>query len=433
MQTNETHYRTPKRLAQMTAALFFWCGMSGVVSAVQDLDFDPEEVAVSQPTRIDWTFIMGPRSLDVAPQDWLKDYPEKQTYDLYIPDAYDPEGENGLILFVSPTPRAMAVDTWREVCDEMGLILAAPHGAGNQCYLPVRTKIVMDVLDDVRRKFQINPDRTYISGFSGGGRRACAIAFALPEYFGGVIPIGAAGELRSETWLRKRVQERISVAYVAGADDYNYCEIMSFRAPLLMAAGVRTKTWIVDGIGHEIPDSPHLIEAIKWLDEEMDQRHELGERSATMRTAGDQVPPTRAEQAKAFFAEATKLMQNDETKFDGQMLLKGISMRWGDTEEAQEARSILMLDTSWRQSETDQLREYMIHRCRGLDGYAMHEKHEHYKDQHRVRLEAAIMSWKTIIQDGVNQGAVKEAEQRIEVLEAALQKLDSKSNPSPDK
>ena len=42
------------------------------------------------------------------------------------------------------------------------------------------------------------------TGFSGGGRVACNIAFSLPEYFGGVIPIGSAGELRPENWLRKR-------------------------------------------------------------------------------------------------------------------------------------------------------------------------------------------------------------------------------------
>src|SRR6266699_649079 len=47
-----------------------------------------------------------------------------------------------------------------------------------------RVRIVLDVLDQVRRDYRVDPDRTYLSGFSGGGRVACTIAFALPEYFG---------------------------------------------------------------------------------------------------------------------------------------------------------------------------------------------------------------------------------------------------------
>jgi len=62
-----------------------------------------------------------------------------------------------------------------------------------------RTRIVLDMLDDVRRHQRIDADQTYITGFSGGGRMACAIGFALPEYFGGVAPVCGTNPISGTT------------------------------------------------------------------------------------------------------------------------------------------------------------------------------------------------------------------------------------------
>ena len=57
----------------------------------------------------------------------------------------------------------------REACAKSGFILAGPRAAGNRCPIRKRVRIVLDVLDDVRRRYRTDPDRTYIAGFSGGG------------------------------------------------------------------------------------------------------------------------------------------------------------------------------------------------------------------------------------------------------------------------
>lgn len=418
------------RMCVFFAITFWLSGFASMASALQHSM--PDEIEVSQSTRIDWTFAVGQQSVDQVPDKWFDDYPAKQTYDFYLPESCDVEKSNGLILFVSPSPRAMAVKRWQVVCDELGLMLAAPHASGNQIEKPARTKIVLDVLDDVRRKHKIDPDRTYISGFSGGGRQACGIAFSLPEYFGGLIPIGSAGELRmKDTWLRKRVADRISVAYVIGSEDFNYCEVNSFRAPLLEAAGVRTTTLVIDGMPHEIPGSEKLIEAVTWLEEKAAERAELAARFPTTRIEAEQ--PTNEAQAQAFLDEGQEMMKDASTRFDGQMLLKGIAMRWPDSPTARQAGEVLMADTGWKETELEQLRQYAIHRCRYIDRFANEEKSEFYANQRVPRLQRAILNWNTIVQDGSNPTAVQEARDRIQVLSKTLEEVLEAEKKAADK
>ncbi len=396
---------------------------------------EPTEVTVAEPTRMDWTFVVGQQSVETWPDDWLKGFPDEVTYDLYVPGSCNLEEPNGLILFISPTPRAMAVRTrWRPVCDELGLILAAPHAAGNTCDFRVRTRIVLDVLDDVRRKYRIDTDRTYLSGFSGGGRMTCMIGFSLPEYFGGLIPIGSGGEMRiQETWLQKCVADRLGVAFLVGAEDFNFCEITCFREPLLQFAGVRTKTWVIDGMDHSVPESPVLSEAVRWLDETIDERRQLAVREPTTRIAGDQDPPTLEQQAKAFFEEAGAMMIDKDRKFDAQMLLKGIAMRWPDTEFAERAGRLLSLEPEWKKTEYDWLRQYAVERCRGYDRLATEEKHEFYFPQLKSRMQNAILRWEQIRREGGDPAAVAEARERIQVLRQKLAELPKNPPAGSDK
>src|SRR5581483_11032963 len=177
--------------------------------------------AVSAPTRIDWTFVVGNQSLTEPPAKWLSGYDSTaQEYEVYVPPRRDPKKPLPVLLFVSPVP----IGGWgafEALCRQRGILYAAPYNAGNDCPLPKRTRIVLDVLDDLRRNYPIDPDRTYLTGLSGGGYMASAIAFALPEYFGGVMPICGSGDLRQESWLRQRAVERLSVALLTGEKDFN--------------------------------------------------------------------------------------------------------------------------------------------------------------------------------------------------------------------
>ena len=146
-----------------------------------------DKVQISAPTRLDWKFAasaFGPTAAKV-PADYDS---RRQHYQLFVPRDYNPSKDWPLVVFISPGDDPLGWRYWQKTCEKAGALFCSPYAAGNSCPVGQRTRIVLDMLDDVRRGYKIDPDQTYLTGLSGGGRMACTIAFALPEYFGGVAP-----------------------------------------------------------------------------------------------------------------------------------------------------------------------------------------------------------------------------------------------------
>jgi pimeloyl-ACP methyl ester carboxylesterase len=163
-----------------------------------------KEVLVQAETRLDWV----PAELARG------DRPGAQTYELF-----EPAGAIGevrpLVIFVSPQDRPAGWSYWEATCREHGVLFAGLRGMGNGQPMEQRVRAVLGVLDDLRRRFRIDPDRTYLAGFSGGAYVACRTAFHLPEYFGGVVCIGDSPELPEEPWLIERVRQRVDCLWRA--------------------------------------------------------------------------------------------------------------------------------------------------------------------------------------------------------------------------
>jgi pimeloyl-ACP methyl ester carboxylesterase len=400
-------------LAVCTCTLLVW-GVDGGLAA--DGGGYQREVKVSAPTRIDWVFAVANQSPSETPAGWLEGYKSTaQSYELYVPPRR-PE-PSGLVLFISPTQRGAGLDSFRRTCDQQGLIFASPHKAGNPTEPRQRIRIVLDVLDDVRRKYRVDPDRTYIAGFSGGGRIACAIGFALPEHFGGVLTICAAGELRREPWLRHRVIDRLSVAHLTGENDFNRGEVERYRDPILTAVGVRSKAAVVPKLGHAIPPPAVIDEAVRWLDDGLDARRKLAQSYPATRAAVES-PPTREAQAGQLLAEGKDRLNDKKTLYSGLMLLKGVLQRWPDLAAADEAKAILLrqesaTDRSWEEEDRAQQRRFLIAGARGLSDYAAGPLPQPYAAQREKMARSAIQLWEQVIQDGQDRPAVAEAEKRL--------------------
>ena len=138
------------------------------------------------PPRLDWQFASQGFGSGVAklPADYDS---TKQRYQLYVPTVKKKSWP--LIVFISPGDKPAGLSAFKSVCDREGVLFCSPFAAGNAVLGGQRERIVLDKLDDGRRTYPVDPDQTYLSGFSGGGRMACAIGFALPECFGGIAPV----------------------------------------------------------------------------------------------------------------------------------------------------------------------------------------------------------------------------------------------------
>jgi len=388
-------------------------GACGSDSLAAEKGHQPQ-VSVQGETRIDWVFALANQSPAAPPANWLPEYDStQQTYELFVPSNYDPARSWPVVLFISPSKQSAGFAQWKAVCEQEGILFASPHGAGNDCDTRRRVRIVLDVLDDVRQRYNVDPDRTYIGGFSGGGRIACAIAFSLPEYFGGAIPVCAAGDLREESWLRQRVTDRVSVAHLTGATDFNRGEVERFRGPMLADVGVRSKVWVVPGLGHGIPDATSLRTAYRWLEEGMKDRQKLAEAFPASRISTMQ-PAARQDLAQSLAAEAKKRMVTPKTNFSGLMQFKGILQRWPDLPEAETAKTVLLEveqanDKSWEAEDIAERRKFLVARARRLSDYALGPLPSQYEGQRKPMVEAALQLWDVVVEDGQDASAVADA------------------------
>jgi hypothetical protein len=380
---------------------------------------------VAKPTRIDWTFILATQSFATPPKDWLPaDYDSAdQQYELFVPARKDSKKPLPLIVFVSPSDTPSGWAHFGRICRSRGILYAGVRGAGNNCPPKKRVRIILDVLDDVHRRLPTDPDRTYLAGFSGGARMACAVAFAVPEYFGGVLAIGAAGGMRDELWLRRRVAERLSVALAAGASDFNRGEVERFRGPQLKEYGVRTRVWIQAGQGHLMPTSPVLQEAVAWLEEAAPRRAELAKRYPASRAPA--TAPTRQESARALLEEGRKRAEQPKTMYVGLLQLQGLTRRWPDLPEAKQAERLLndyarRSERPWEADDVAEQRRYLLATARALDGYASGKLPAQYEKERPGMVKQAIGLWKKVLIDTPDGAAGKQAKERIAELTKLL-------------
>jgi predicted esterase len=83
---------------------------------------------------------------------------------------------------------------WRDLAAHHGYILAAPEwsaGSSEYQYTEEEHARVLDVLRDLRRRFQVDSDRVFLFGFEEGGNMAYDLGLAHPDQFAGVMPMGA--------------------------------------------------------------------------------------------------------------------------------------------------------------------------------------------------------------------------------------------------
>ncbi len=390
--------------------------------------FTPK-VAVAGPTRVDWTFCVSNRSLAEPPAEFLGNGYDsaKQTYDLYLPDRKDPKKPIGAILFINAGDDAGGWKEFEPVCTKLGFAFVGVRGAGNGVPGPKRVRIVLDCFDDVRKQVPLDPDRTYLSGFSGGARMACAIGMSQPEYFGGVLPLAAGGELRDEPWLRHRAIDRLSAAFVTGTKDFNYGEIFRWKGPQWKDTGVRTKVWVLPNGGHAIPPSATLAEAVAWLEEGKDKRAALAKKYPASRAAD--APPSRDALAKLLLAEGKEKTGADATRHAGLMLLKGVFERFPDTDGGKAARTVLeeyegRKEKPWEATDLAEQKKYLAAEARGLSDYVLNgiPAESQYAKAKPDMAKRALSIWELLIQDDPNSPAAAEGKKLLAELSALAKK-----------
>jgi poly(3-hydroxybutyrate) depolymerase len=353
----------------------------------------PTDLKVKGPTRLDWEFVARQFGPDQAklPADYDS---VKQRYQLFVPKNYTKDKSWPLVLFISPGDNPGGWGAWRKVCEEQGVLFCAPYGAGNNCPIGQRCRIVLDAFDNVRAAYNIDPNRTYVSGFSGGARMSCTMGFCLPEYFGGIVPIGGTNPLPKLAYLKHRIRERLAVAHVAGDTDFNRKEHEDFMHPWWQGIGIASKVWIVPKTGHALPSADVLVQVYQWLESNLKQRQNDAANNPKLKVAPDEAPSAE-QQAQRLLEAGDGSLQKAETTWLGVALLQGVAARWPNSDPGKQAQARLQqilkddakLKLVGEQGGAEE-RKFLVEQSRALERFG--------------KIDTAIQSWEYLAQEHPN-------------------------------
>lgn len=150
----------------------------------------------------------------------------EELFDVYLPRKAPADGRHGLLVWISPHELMPAPNAWRGALDEHGMILASARRSGNQHgTLTRRMPLALHAAHALMQEHDIDPDRVYVGGFSGGARAALRLAVGFPEVFRGAIlnagsdPMGSDAMSPPPAEQLALLQERGRLVWVTGVRD----------------------------------------------------------------------------------------------------------------------------------------------------------------------------------------------------------------------
>jgi pimeloyl-ACP methyl ester carboxylesterase len=193
---------------------------------------------------------------------------------VYVPPAPPGPRGYGLLVFVPPWEEAAMPAGWPKVMDKLGMIYVSAGRSGNGATIfGRRAPLALIAARNIIARYPIDPDRTYIGGFSGGSRVAMRVAMAYPDLFKGAIlnagsdPIGENGSVLPPRDLFDRFVSQSRLVYVTGDEDMvnlnadsDSLSSMSRTCILAVTANISPHA------GHKQMDNQALAEAIGQLD-----------------------------------------------------------------------------------------------------------------------------------------------------------------------
>jgi hypothetical protein len=157
------------------------------------------------------------------------------TYDIYIPPGYDGSKPYGLVTFVNSGNNGGLIPQWQDVLDEKNLIYIAGDNIGNSIAVSIRSGVGMAAVYRILELLNIDKDRIYASGNSGGARTAMSMALVYPEWFAGTLTNCGANYPRAVAQDYQLQQPGTNYEYTLPftAADLNYIKSFDRRYSIL--------------------------------------------------------------------------------------------------------------------------------------------------------------------------------------------------------
>lgn len=98
----------------------------------------------------------------------------------YVPETYNPAIRYGLLVWLHAPgqfDQAELINLWKPLCDQYEMILLAPQAADVRRWTSTEIEFVRKTMDDVVKRYSIDPARVVLHGYLAGGAMAYHVAF----------------------------------------------------------------------------------------------------------------------------------------------------------------------------------------------------------------------------------------------------------------
>ncbi len=132
----------------------------------------------------------------------------EQPYGLYLPKNYDPTKKYPFVLMLhgagsnhrlslkrvfgksnQPGENDVEASRYFQPWEDVDYIVASPFARGTMGYQGIPEKDVWDVVADVKQRFNIDPNRMYLTGLSMGGGGTLWIGLTRPDVWAAIAPV----------------------------------------------------------------------------------------------------------------------------------------------------------------------------------------------------------------------------------------------------
>lgn len=195
---------------------------------------------------------------------------DRYQWEVYVPESYDGSVPHGIIAYIHSNENGpLLFKKWMPVLEKHNLIWIVGLKAGNEVDPVIRHAMALEGVYQLRKQYNIDGDRIYTAGISGGGRAAGILMIMFSDIFDGGWTICGINPIASSATAKqlKVAKTRNRYVFMTGDGDYNRKQVKQVFEQYQQQGFARTKYIQVPGLDHAQPAEGEPVEqAIRFLD-----------------------------------------------------------------------------------------------------------------------------------------------------------------------
>jgi hypothetical protein len=202
---------------------------------------------------------------------------ETESFEVYVPEHYQPDQAIGLMVYVPARSYGTPPDHYLSVLKERNMIFVAANKSGNdEPVLERRIPLALHALHNMRRSYNIDPERVYIAGISGGAKAASYLGIRYADLFTGALYIigshalDGSSILQPEGAVKDALQKRNRYVFLTGQHDFNRREIRGHFTTYQEFGAEHAQLLYLADMRHRVPARKNFLKAIRALEPQRD-------------------------------------------------------------------------------------------------------------------------------------------------------------------